>query len=1029
MQGQHVDSFSYRSCVFLEPWCLAAIDVYHGNAFCHHALPNMTTDTATEADAAMETHLQECPNHCYAALGWLHLWIPLLSLIALLFVTCNISLLARSILCGISGFRGGANNFKHARLPFESIIILMLFIGWMLHSNITIMDMSYLGGLPSFHSRININWRSHVQMVSSFPFVTNVPLGAGYMFSHATALIPSDCVRHLVSMLRISPRGTKRTYSRKYKRTHHYFLKMKALARKRQAWQDPAVKPWSRFFSSSSAAEQPHSSQDNSNNCNTEKCHTGNKQKEVHGKVCVDKHQDGDTTDADNRHNTKDHKRDNKNNYAGAAGRETGSGFPFTEETSNGEHTDGDNSGGYDNDWGQNSLSTATTNNHQGMILASHCQKRVCHCQFSFRRRYSDSGSTHTLGSGQSIHDSMPSFHTHRTFATHCTFATFAMTTNSTGKDSSSSVTNDDHSIPPQPPIPCVVCLHESQSDSEDSTTLFHESRCYFEDNTPNQYHHDNAVYTTLNPCVAGFLTYDQGGRRDDKEEEDINSKGEINQGGEEENPPNGKGGVNSGDNCNPDNNNEENGNDSGDNGNGRESGNNNNGENGGNSNNPPSETGGDPGGDDGDGDDENNDDENNEGADNNDDDDDSNNPPSGTNGNPGDDDGDDDDSDDDDDDENSGAGSSHDDDDSDDDYTPGEDDEDYLDEELETGNEDDQPKGQKPRVRRNAKSVQRKIKSTSSTPGGLQANDVLHRLNEAVQMFAVTSKAQFAINYIFETLHKDFQGQQNGRESLQFLTELLMANTGTARNPQLLNEPNIITTPSKQDTVKQQVGGSRMDVLFERLLLCIISGSIPYVDASFKHLLEMDEQKVEAANAGGIITGDLNTVKSLVQSNVTSTTTATPQVRDVPVRKRLPPVRDLPVRKSLDALYHIAHSVGDDAPCEGLPDTPIYGELKKQSMQSVINLMKKSTNFTTDSIFLDIGSGMGKPNFHAAQDPGVALSIGYEISESRRNSSILCKHHLAEQAITSNCYFANVDVASLANLNGFTHVYTFDTG
>ncbi len=219
------------------------------------------------------------------------------------------------------------------------------------------------------------------------------------------------------------------------------------------------------------------------------------------------------------------------------------------------------------------------------------------------------------------------------------------------------------------------------------------------------------------------------------------------------------------------------------------------------------------------------------------------------------------------------------------------------------------------------------------------------------------------------------------------------------------------------------------MDVLFERLLLCIISGSIPYVDASFKHLLEMDEQKVEAANAGGIITGDLNTVKSLVQSNVTSTTTATPQVRDVPVRKRLPPVRDLPVRKSLDALYHIAHSVGDDAPCEGLPDTPIYGELKKQSMQSVINLMKKSTNFTTDSIFLDIGSGMGKPNFHAAQDPGVALSIGYEISESRRNSSILCKHRLAEQAITSNCYFANVDVASLANLNGFTHVYTFDTG
>ncbi len=93
--------------------------------------------------------------------------------------------------------------------------------------------------------------------------------------------------------------------------------------------------------------------------------------------------------------------------------------------------------------------------------------------------------------------------------------------------------------------------------------------------------------------------------------------------------------------------------------------------------------------------------------------------------------------------------------------------------------------------------------------------------------------------------------------------------------------------------------------------------------------------------------------------------------------------------------------------------------------MQSVINAMKEATNFNTDSVFLDIGS-MGKPNFHAAQDPGVALSIGYEISEARRNSSILCKNRLSTQAKTSNCHFTKVDVASLDNLNEFTHVYTF---
>ncbi len=71
----------------------------------------------------------------------------------------------------------------------------------------------------------------------------------------------------------------------------------------------------------------------------------------------------------------------------------------------------------------------------------------------------------------------------------------------------------------------------------------------------------------------------------------------------------------------------------------------------------------------------------------------------------------------------------------------------------------------------------------------------------------------------------------------------------------------------------------------------------------------------------------------------------------------------------------------------------------------------------------------MGKPIFHAAQDPGVASSIGYKLSAERRNASLLCKNRLSTQVKTTSCHFAKVDFASLNNLNGFTHVYMFDTG
>ena len=45
---------------------------------------------------------------------------------------------------------------------------------------------------------------------------------------------------------------------------------------------------------------------------------------------------------------------------------------------------------------------------------------------------------------------------------------------------------------------------------------------------------------------------------------------------------------------------------------------------------------------------------------------------------------------------------------------------------------------------------------------------------------------------------------------------------------------------------------------------------------------------------------------------------------------------------------------------------------------------MKTHTGLDSSSFFLDVGSGIGKPNFHVAIDPGVQVSFGLEIDDDR---------------------------------------------
>jgi hypothetical protein len=64
--------------------------------------------------------------------------------------------------------------------------------------------------------------------------------------------------------------------------------------------------------------------------------------------------------------------------------------------------------------------------------------------------------------------------------------------------------------------------------------------------------------------------------------------------------------------------------------------------------------------------------------------------------------------------------------------------------------------------------------------------------------------------------------------------------------------------------------------------------------------------------------------------------------------------------------------------------DGAIYGELTMGSMQKVVDVLTGICDMTAQSRFIDVGSGLGKPNLHVAQAPGVRISVGIELERIR---------------------------------------------
>ena len=158
----------------------------------------------------------------------------------------------------------------------------------------------------------------------------------------------------------------------------------------------------------------------------------------------------------------------------------------------------------------------------------------------------------------------------------------------------------------------------------------------------------------------------------------------------------------------------------------------------------------------------------------------------------------------------------------------------------------------------------------------------------------------------------------------------------------------------------------------------------------------------------------------------------------------------NVPAQKQLflvEKVYQIVRKITGTLGGSGSQEAPIYGELTQGSMTKMVDLMKEHTNLDSSSFFLDVGSGIGKPNFHVAIDPGVQVSFGLEVDADRWLLSMNCliatlrfaaddiipskqdDMILREQLAKQKCIFIKGDIKNAKVFDPFTHVYMFSIG
>lgn len=136
---------------------------------------------------------------------------------------------------------------------------------------------------------------------------------------------------------------------------------------------------------------------------------------------------------------------------------------------------------------------------------------------------------------------------------------------------------------------------------------------------------------------------------------------------------------------------------------------------------------------------------------------------------------------------------------------------------------------------------------------------------------------------------------------------------------------------------------------------------------------------------------------------------------------------------ENVKLIYKIIHNITGAVGGNGSFGA-IYGELTKGSMQKMVNLMKEHTGLDENSKFIDVGSGIGKPNLHVNEDPGVAFSYGIEMERSRWLLGLSALKAVLTKArdkkdLGQKCIFHHGNIKQAKTFDPFTHVYMFSIG
>jgi len=110
-----------------------------------------------------------------------------------------------------------------------------------------------------------------------------------------------------------------------------------------------------------------------------------------------------------------------------------------------------------------------------------------------------------------------------------------------------------------------------------------------------------------------------------------------------------------------------------------------------------------------------------------------------------------------------------------------------------------------------------------------------------------------------------------------------------------------------------------------------------------------------------------------------------------------------------------------------------IYGELTMFSMHKVIRVLMKNCSMTYTSIFLDIGSGLGKPCLNTSVVADVQMSFGVEVNPTRYYLSLNNLGAILDKdsniLVRNRILFLNDNACDFESFEPCTHIYTFDCG